>query len=44
MDLISKIRDVHDRMLLSSIINNEGMYQHANDDLTKIVRQICGLD
>ena len=44
MDQYAKIRKAIDALTLASMTNHKGMIRHANDDLTRVVREICGLD
>ena len=44
MDLYTKIRNAIDDRLLASMTNHKGLRQRANDELTEVVRKICGLE
>ena len=44
MDRFTKIRNTIDDVLLANITNHKGLRQKANDELTEVVREICGLD
>ena len=39
-----RIRNVVDDALFASIINHKGLQRKASDELTKLIREICGLE
>lgn len=44
MDRYTKIRNVIDDALLTSITNHKGLRKKTSDELTRVVREICGLE
>ena len=44
MNREQRIRNVIDDVLIASMINHKGLRKKANEELTRVVREICGLD
>ena len=44
MDQYTKIRDSLKSVTIASMTSNKVMQRKANDDLTRVIRKVCGLD